>query len=84
MARVYWVRSLVPIEKKSTCSAKRSAITAAEGTSIMMPISMGGTPSFWRSSSITALAMCSSSKRAIIGNITRALPAVEALRMARN
>ena len=34
---VIWVRSLVPNEKNSACSAIRSAISAARGTSIMVP-----------------------------------------------
>ena len=38
-ARVYWVRSLVPMEKKSTSLASTSAMTAAAGVSIMMPYS---------------------------------------------
>ena len=36
-ARVYWHRSLVPILKKSTSLAKISAITAADGISIIKP-----------------------------------------------
>ena len=36
-ASVYWIRSLVPIEKKSTSFARWSAIRAAAGTSTMMP-----------------------------------------------
>ena len=36
-AIVYWVRSLVPTEKKSTSFASTSVMMAALGTSIMMP-----------------------------------------------
>ena len=36
-AKTYWVRSLVPMEKKSTSRAKLEAIRAALGTSIIMP-----------------------------------------------
>ena len=36
-AIVYWVRSLVPTEKKSTSGARWSATSAAEGTSSIMP-----------------------------------------------
>ena len=36
-ASVYWVRSLVPTEKKSTAGASQAAVSAAAGTSIMMP-----------------------------------------------
>ena len=35
-AKVYCVRSLVPIEKKFTSRANSSAMIAAEGTSIMV------------------------------------------------
>ena len=36
-AKVYWLRSLVPMETKSTCSTIRSAHSAAAGTSIITP-----------------------------------------------
>ena len=36
-ANVYWLRSLVPIDTKSTCSSNRSASSAADGVSIMTP-----------------------------------------------
>src|SRR6476469_5423216 len=39
--QVVWVRSLVPKEKKSASSAIRCAVSAARGSSIMVPI---GTP----------------------------------------
>ena len=41
-ARVYWVRSLVPTEKKSTSPASSSAMNTAAGVSIMMPSSVSG------------------------------------------
>src|SRR6266511_4391945 len=37
---VYWMRSFVPMEKKSHSRASRSAISAALGSSIMMPTGM--------------------------------------------
>ena len=37
---VYWVKSLVPMEKKSHSRASRSAIRAAAGVSIMAPRAM--------------------------------------------
>ncbi len=37
-ASAYWVRSLVPTLKKSTCGTKAAAFKAADGTSTMMPI----------------------------------------------
>ena len=46
IARVYWVKSLVPTEKKSTSWAKASAMSAAEGISIMMPRSTLGRAEF--------------------------------------
>jgi len=46
IARMYWVRSLLPIEKKSATVAKRSASMAAAGVSTMLPSSgRGETPS---------------------------------------
>ena len=39
--RVYCERSLVPIEKKSSCGASSSACSAAAGTSIIAPTSIG-------------------------------------------
>ena len=41
-ARVYWVRSLVPTEKKSTCLARSLAMSTEAGVSIIMPISVSG------------------------------------------
>ena len=35
--QVIWVRSLVPKEKNSACSAISSAVTAARGSSIIEP-----------------------------------------------
>ena len=42
-ARQYWIRSLVPMVKKSTSRASRSAVYAAAGISIMTPIGTCGT-----------------------------------------
>ena len=39
-ARVYWTRSFVPIEKKSTSRASTSETIAALGTSIIVPTGM--------------------------------------------
>ena len=36
-AMAYWVRSFVPIEKKSTWGATASAVRASEGTSTIAP-----------------------------------------------
>jgi hypothetical protein len=80
MASVYWVRSLVPIEKKLASCASTSAIQTALGVSIMSPISSPGscgTPSrasssrtFWH----IAWALRNSSSFEIIGNMTRTRP----------
>src|SRR6185503_11534078 len=61
-AIVYWVRSLVPTEKKSTSRANASACTATAGTSSMIPTSM--------SAPTIARAVRSSSSVATIGNMT--------------
>jgi hypothetical protein len=42
MPREYWIRSLVPMLKKSTSRASTSAIITAEGSSIMMPTGISG------------------------------------------
>ena len=84
MARVYWVRSFVPTEKKSTSAANCAAITATDGTSTMIPTGTGATPRAARSSSKIALASRKSSMVAIIGNITLIFaPASTARRIAR-
>src|SRR5688572_9272829 len=44
IASMYCVRSLVPIEKKSACAARRAAPTAAAGVSIMIPTGMSALP----------------------------------------
>src|SRR5512145_676371 len=49
MPIVYWMRSFVPMEKKSHSRARRSEIIAALGSSIMMPTGRSfftGTPAF--------------------------------------
>ena len=80
MASVYWIRSLVPIEKNAVLRASRSATHTALGVSTIMPIGSAGscgTP-VRRSSAATsahsALARCSSSRSEIIGNINRTVP----------
>ena len=69
IASTYCVRSFVPMEKKSTSRANSAAMSAADGTSIMMPISTGGTPSSARTCSATSFAARRSSSEAIIGNM---------------
>ena len=41
-ASAYWVRSLVPMLKKSTCGANAAAFSAAAGTSTIIPTSQPG------------------------------------------
>ena len=54
---VVWVRSLVPKEKNSAASATRYAVSAARGSSIMVPIGMSSsTPSLSRTSARIASA----------------------------
>ena len=84
IASVYWVRSFVPMEKKSASRAKRSARSAAAGVSIMMPTGNGGTPS------ASALALHQlRARRAtppcveIIGNMIADFAGADARRMAR-
>src|SRR5438445_574399 len=52
IASVYCARSLVPIEKKSTSAANSSAISAADGTSTIMPISTGAAPTSCRTADV--------------------------------
>src|ERR1035438_8158102 len=59
-ASVYWMRSFVPRERKSTSGASRSAVIAAEGTSIIAPSGM---------SSGTAMPRSSTSSRAFFRTI---------------
>ena len=84
----YWIRSLVPILKKSTSLAMISAVIAAEGTSIIAPTSIESLKarpfsfsSFLHSSS-RILAWRSSSIPEIIGYISFRLPCTEALNIA--
>ena len=67
MASTYCVRSLVPIEKKSASRASSGAISAADGTSIMIPISTGAAPSSWRTRSAISRAARSSSTDETMG-----------------
>jgi len=89
-ASVYWVKSFVPMLKNCTIGASRSTISAAEGTSIIAPASTSaaaGTPAARNSSRASpriARAADSSSRVAIIGNITRTLPPGWDRQMARS
>ena len=72
-ASAYWVRSLVPMLKKSTCGANAAAFSAAAGTSTMIPTCRpAGRPGRRGStaSSSTRRAAMSSSSVLTIGNIT--------------
>ena len=63
-AKVYCVRSLVPMLKKSTSGARWSAISTAAGVSIMMPTgtsALKGMPA--AASSLAALAMSACARR---------------------
>ncbi len=57
------------MEKKSHSFANSAAIATVDGTSTMMPISTGGTPSSARTCSATSFAARRSSSVAIIGNM---------------
>ena len=86
-ASVYWVRSFVPMEKKSTSGARESDMSAPAGVSIIMPILT--LPVSWPSevsdcftllySSISSFV---SSYSATIGNMMRICLCAEALSMA--
>ena len=70
-AIVYWARSFVPIEKKSTSGATCAAASASAGTSTMTPTSSSAAlPRAARSASRCARAARSSSSVATIGNIS--------------
>src|SRR6266403_993603 len=77
MARTYCVRSFVPIEKKSASRASSGAMSAAEGTSIMMPISTGATPASRRTRSAISRAARTSSMVATIGSMIFTGPSAE-------
>ena len=87
---MYWIKSFVPIEKKSTSLANSSAITAAAGISTIIPhwiLSEYSFPSVLSSalhSSTTSLAWRNSCIPEIIGNITQSLPNTDALSNALN
>jgi len=84
MARVYWVRSLLPMEKKLTSRANCRARTAVDGTSTMIPNSTGSASgSLAHSSATSHLTERISSSVAIMGNIMRSLWPLPARRMAR-
>ena len=83
------MRSLVPMLKKSACSASRSAVSAAEGTSIMTPIGTCGTASPPARSaaaarSTAARAARSSSTPETKGNMIRSGPCTAARSSARS
>lgn len=81
---MYWVRSFVPMLKKSTSFARRSLITAAAGVSIIIPIctsSLYGVPSCFSSrltSSQSFFASRTSQTDVTIGNIMPSLPKADA------
>ena len=89
-ANVYCVRSLVPIEKKSTFFANSFARMAAEGISIIIPtgiLSFIKTPSFLKASATfwsSSLAASNSSIDEIIGNIIARFPYSDARSNARS
>ena len=89
MASEYWMRSLVPMEKKSHSRASRSAAIVAAGVSSMMPTGMRSatrTPSrisSCRMAWICPFASRSSPTAAIIGSMMRSRPSVEARHIAR-
>ncbi len=89
-ARVYWIRSFVPMLTKSVSCASWSILNTEAGVSIMMP---RGTPaamaipsflswSFTRST--ISRARRRSSRPSTIGNITFTFPYAEARKMARS
>ena len=89
-ASVYWIRSLVPIEKNETSRAKTAAMRAALGTSIMMPTGISRSKSIPSSSSSSATSWRiifvwrSSIAVEISGNMIRMGPKAEARRIARS
>ncbi|MNP55437.1 hypothetical protein D3C76_1500860 [compost metagenome] len=87
---VYWIRSLVPMLKKSTSFANWSASTAVDGISTMIPnwmwsdTAIFSAASFDFSSRRRALAWRNSSSVAIIGNMIRKEPNTLARSSARS
>ena len=72
-ASAYWVRSLVPMLRKSTCGTNAAAFRAVAGTSTMIPTwSPAGRPRPSRSIAASSLrrASTTSSTEVTIGNIT--------------
>jgi hypothetical protein len=90
MASEYWMRSLVPTEKKSASAARRSAIHAALGVSTMMPTwkrlptGTPARPSSLRQFSNSLRASRSSDSPEMRGNMMRRLPCTEARSSARS
>ena len=89
-AIVYWIRSLEPMLTKSTSGNSASMVSAAAGTSTMMPSGMSSanaTPSRRRAVRVrltTRLSRCTSSSVLIIGKSRLTLPNSPARRMARS
>ena len=79
MPRAWCARSLVPTAKKSACTAKRSASSAADGTSTIIPTGTGASLALSSSSvalhsSTSARAAWNSASVATIGNISATGP----------
>ncbi len=66
------------MEKNCTRRASSGASTTADGTSIMMPMSIGSASTSARAISAWSMAASRSSIRAIIGNITDSGPSLDA------
>ena len=87
MARVYCVKSLVPIEKKSHSFASSSAMITAAGVSTIIPTVYVPILTFFSSSSFvhsakSSLHSLSSLVLIIIGNIIPKFPNADALNNA--
>ncbi|KAG1531816.1 hypothetical protein G6F50_016494 [Rhizopus delemar] len=80
IARVYWIRALVPIDRKASAWTKGSIAIAMAGTSTMAPTSICGAYAWPRASSsrradsIAALVATTSCMWAIIGISRRTGP----------
>jgi hypothetical protein len=89
-ARVYCTRSLVPMEKKSTCRASSGASSAAAGVSIMAPTgtrSGMACPSARSACALSAISarVCSTSEISLMsGSMIRTSPWAAARRRARS
>ena len=65
-ASVYCVRSFVPIEKKSTSAASAPAVSAAAGTSTMMPTSSGASDAERRARPVEQRARAARSSSSVV------------------